>query len=115
MPETSTMSFPMTRQGVRNLDAVDADKILPISGAPTAAQAFPTNVGEAERWLSTAAGSALVTFGLLRATKLSLIGALVGGAMIYRGVTGHCSLYQAMGHSTAAPADPTAVQVFRRG
>ena len=44
------------------------------------------NVGETERWASAIGGGAL---------------ALVGGSLLYRGVTGHCNMYAAAGISTA--------------
>ena len=114
MTQTATMSFPMTRQGVRNLDAVNARNILPVSGAPLRHAAPGQNVGDSERWLSTAAGAALVVFGLARATKLSLIGSLVGGALLHRGLTGRCELYGMLGQTTAGPADPTVERVYTR-
>jgi uncharacterized membrane protein len=61
------------------------------------------NVGDTERLASLAGGGALVAYGLFRG-GLSGVGlALLGGAILSRGVTGHCSLYKAVGTNTAAP------------
>lgn len=51
------------------------------------------NVGETERIVSAIAGGALVVFGLSRMSLGGLLVAAVGGALGYRGVTGHCDLY----------------------
>jgi uncharacterized membrane protein len=52
------------------------------------------NVGETERIVSAIAGGALVVFGLSRLSLGGLLLAAVGGALGYRGVTGHCDLYE---------------------
>jgi len=54
------------------------------------------NVGEVERWTSTIAGTLLVAHGLRRANFGGLALALIGGGLIYRGVTGHSEIYQAL-------------------
>ena len=59
------------------------------------------NVGGAERLLSSAAGGALLVAGLRqRSMTGALLGAL-GGYLVYRGVSGHCELYNALGMSTS--------------
>jgi len=60
------------------------------------------NVGEAERWLSVAGGSALALYGLSRGTLGGLGLAALGGACIQRGWTGHCAAYEALGHRSAS-------------
>ena len=55
------------------------------------------NVGQTERWISIAAGTALAIYGLTRDTlsgKAAL--SLAGGYLFYRGQTGHCAMYQAL-------------------
>jgi uncharacterized membrane protein len=61
------------------------------------------NVGEKERLLSLVAGSALGLYGLSRFSLGGLALAVAGGSLIYRGMSGHCSLYQALDVSTATP------------
>ena len=56
------------------------------------------NINKQERQLSLAMGLALVGLGLGSGFKLrGLLMAAAGGAMAYRGVTGHCHVYEALG------------------
>jgi uncharacterized membrane protein len=58
------------------------------------------NVGDVERWLSVIGGGALVLYGLRR--SLGHLALMLGGsALVYRGLTGYCGFYQALGVSTA--------------
>jgi uncharacterized membrane protein len=59
------------------------------------------NVGEAERWVSMAAGGTLALYGLARRSLGGWALALLGGSLVYRGVTGRCGLYGALGVSTS--------------
>jgi uncharacterized membrane protein len=59
------------------------------------------NVSDAERWASLFAGGFLTACGLLRGTTSGLALAAIGGALAYRGVTGHCQLYEVLGESSA--------------
>jgi uncharacterized membrane protein len=61
------------------------------------------NVGSAERWLSLIGGGALAGFGLSRRSLPGAALAVLGGSLIYRGLTGHCSMYSALGIHTSAP------------
>src|SRR5689334_2878625 len=64
------------------------------------AASHPRNVGDLERGLSLIGGTALVLCGLRRSLgNLALM--LGGGALIYRGLTGYCPTYQALGVNTA--------------
>ena len=58
------------------------------------------NVAQPERIGSVALGAALVTYGIRRRDPAGAIAALLGGAFVLRGATGHCPVYQAMGVST---------------
>jgi uncharacterized membrane protein len=58
-------------------------------------------VADPERLVSAAAGGILVLQGLGRRDLVGLLIAGVGGALAYRGATGHCSMYQKMGIDTA--------------
>jgi uncharacterized membrane protein len=69
---------------------------------PEERRASPTvNVGDAERLASFVGGTALAAFGLARGTLGGLALAAVGGCLVYRGVSGHCDVYKALGVSTA--------------
>lgn len=59
------------------------------------------NVGRSERMASVAAGSLLAMLGIKRRSMTGLLVAGVGGALAYRGVTGHCRMYEALGLDTA--------------
>ena len=64
-------------------------------------QSAKVNVGEAERAVSFAAGSILTLLGLRRASLPGLLIAGVGGALAYRGATGHCPAYAELNLNTA--------------
>ncbi len=66
-----------------------------------AAEASHVNVGDLERTLSAVGGGALALYGLSRGTVGGLCLAGLGGALLYRGLTGHCDVYCALGVSTA--------------
>jgi uncharacterized membrane protein len=93
---TSTPTFPQPSQLAD--DARQADR--------------PVNVGDRERWLSLLGGGLLALYMVRRSlgTVMLLGGA---GALLYRGWTGHCALYQNMGLSTvaqdASPDNPRSV------
>jgi uncharacterized membrane protein len=55
------------------------------------------NVGPVERLLSMAAGGALAAYGLKRRESTGATAALAGAMLLYRGATGHCDVYQALG------------------
>ena len=55
------------------------------------------NIGRVERWLSMAAGGALAAYALKRRELPGGAAALAGAALLYRGATGHCDIYQALG------------------
>lgn len=58
------------------------------------------NVGNAERVLSGATGAALLALGLSRKSLPGLLVAGVGGLIAWRGVSGHCLTYSALGMDT---------------
>jgi uncharacterized membrane protein len=65
------------------------------------------NVGNAEKWLSVAAGAGLVFYGLSRRKTAGWVMTALGGALIERGATGHCRVYEAFGLNTAGTGDDT--------
>src|SRR5437588_12371227 len=64
------------------------------------------NVGEGERWTSFLGGTALTLYGVSRGGLGGLALAAVGGSLVYRGVSGHCDVYQALGVSPAERHGP---------
>ena len=59
------------------------------------------NVGEFERQISLVSGTVLAVCGLLRGSLSGLGLAAIGAGLIWRGHTGHCEVYHALGHSSA--------------
>ena len=80
--------YQMTRQGVRDLD----NPIRPASAK--------VNVGSNERVFSTVSGALLAGLGVGKGGLCGLALAALGAGLIYRGQTGHCSLYAATGVNT---------------
>src|ERR1043165_3654232 len=68
------------------------------------------NVADVERWASAIGGAALTAYGIKQLKDRSPAGAALtaaGGALIYRGATGHCPVYSATGVNTAGDRDDT--------
>jgi len=59
------------------------------------------NVGDHERQASLIGGAVLAICGLLRGSSSGLGLAAIGGMLLWRGYSGHCAMYQAIGHSSA--------------
>jgi uncharacterized membrane protein len=69
------------------------------------------NVGDGERLVSGIAGAILAMQGLGRRDLTGLLIGGVGGALIHRGVTGRCRVYQALGQNTADHGERTGLTV----
>jgi uncharacterized membrane protein len=75
------------------------------SGLQTASRAKPSararssrvNVGNREREASLVLGSAVALFGIARRDLPGLLLAALGAGLVYRGASGHCSVYGALG------------------
>jgi uncharacterized membrane protein len=68
------------------------------------------NVADVERWASAIGGAALTAYGIKQLKERSPAGAALaaaGGALMYRGATGHCPMYAAAGITTAGDRDGT--------
>lgn len=61
------------------------------------------NIAKIERWSSVLGGGALLAQALRRQPRSPLSGvlALAGAALLWRGASGHCPIYGALGLSTA--------------
>jgi uncharacterized membrane protein len=79
--------FPLTTQGVRDLD----NPIVPST----------VNVSSTERAVSSVSGAFLAGLGLSKGGLCGVALMALGGALIYRGSTDHCAAYAAMGVNTA--------------
>ena len=60
------------------------------------------NLGRVERLLSMAAGGALAAYAVKRRSVPGGAAALAGAALLYRGATGHCDVYEVLGINHAA-------------
>lgn len=56
-----------------------------------------TNVGSSERWASTLGGTALALHGMRRGGLSGSILAALGAALVGRGMSGHCPVYDSLG------------------
>ncbi len=63
------------------------------------------NVGNTERVLSAVGGGALVGYALKSRTKGGILLGLIGAGLLYRGATGQCEAYRALGINTADDSD----------
>lgn len=69
------------------------------------------NVADPERWISVIVGTALAGYGLSRRGSAGWVAALAGGALVWRGATGHCPVYGSLGISTVPDEDGRNVSV----
>ena len=58
------------------------------------------NVGQIERLASVITGGALGLYGVARRSLAGAALAAIGGSLVYRGLTGHCPVYGALGFDT---------------
>lgn len=76
------------------------------------------NVGQTERWISLGAGGLLAAAALKRRGVLGAAAAALGAELLYRGVTGFCPIYGALGIDTAEKTgshNPQASVPYGRG
>jgi len=59
------------------------------------------NISRAERLASSLAGAALAVYGVSRRSPLGIALGIGGAALLRRGLTGHCEMYQMTGLNTA--------------
>ena len=58
------------------------------------------NVNQVERWASILGGATMAIYGVRRRDWRGAVVAVLGGALVQRGVSGHCPVYQALGLNT---------------
>jgi uncharacterized membrane protein len=94
------------------------DDVRPQPNVEPQTQAEPggVNVAWVERRFSLLGGIGLAIFGLTRRSLPGLGLTAVGAALVQRGITGHCSVYNAFGVNTADRETPTEPgEYFQRG
>lgn len=77
-----------------------------ISSSSSEERAPGMNVGEAERLVSAGIGAGLALWGAAQCNLRGLAMAGLGAGLVYRGMSGQCQLYRALGVSTAQPRGP---------
>ena len=92
------METPVTRVMHRNDPQNWSERREP----STLGRVSRVNVGSSERFFSTLLGGLLTVYGLRRRGRAGFGMALVGGKLLYRGTTGHCLAYRALGISTSS-------------
>src|SRR5688500_5713409 len=71
------------------------------------------NVGAIERGVSLPSGLALLAYTLRRKSRLRFPLTVEAGYMLYRGITGHCVVYQSLGINRAEGDSHHGIQVER--
>jgi len=94
--ETGSTMYAQSRRNGRHLPPLRL-----VSRRQSSQRSKSVNVGEYERWASVIGGGTLALYGLARRSLGGLALAGLGGSLIYRGATGHCSCYETLGISTA--------------
>ena len=104
--------------GLESLQRQGEQALSRLSDFAQSLKSDDVNVGQTERTISAVAGGALALAGLSRGSLGGLALAALGGGLIYRGVTGHCPAYNAMGVNTIEPDTDdgaTPEEYFHRG
>jgi uncharacterized membrane protein len=83
---------------------VAGQDVSDLTGGESTTSSTSVNVGQYERWASAVGGGALALYGITRGSLGGIALALVGAALVQRGATGHCNLYEAMNFSSAGGA-----------
>jgi uncharacterized membrane protein len=73
-------------------------------------QELELNLGEGERSLSTLGGAGLIGFGVTQIGWQRWFYVLLGGALLRRGLTGHCDLYERLHIDTRHPTPHGAIE-----
>ncbi len=83
--------MPLTYQPFQDMPEVET------SDSSHSASANRVNIGRQERNWSIIGGAAIIGIGLAGRGLSRILGALIGGSLIYRGVSGHCHTYEMLG------------------
>jgi uncharacterized membrane protein len=71
------------------------------------------NVGQMERVASVLGGAGMVVLALTRPSRASFLAALSGGYLLYRGFSGNCLVYEAVGIQRAGTNGRAGIKVER--
>jgi len=84
----------------RELSQLPTNRIPPPAQQASETRWNTINTHWTERWLASIGGAALGTYGLFRQDWPGLALSVIGGALFYRGFSGHSYVYQGFGIST---------------
>ena len=73
------------------------------------------NVNDPERWVSVIFGSALATYGLRKRSIGGYILSAIGGALVWRGASGFCFVYDGLGLSSRDEKERNVSVPYGRG
>jgi uncharacterized membrane protein len=73
------------------------------------------NVGATEGWLSLIIGGGLLLYGVTQRSRNGFLPLVAAGALIYRGATGHCAIYELAGIDTSESKRPGVSVPHREG
>lgn len=74
---------------------------MAITSTATVRHQQSANLSQPERAVSIIGGGTLIAYGLQKKTWAGYGLAALGGGLVFRGLTGHCNVYQAVGVNTA--------------
>ena len=97
-----TFEQPYDVPSSAQLTRVGRGRSAPFDAEASALQAV--NVHSKERMASLALGALSLAYAMARRSSRTRLLAALGSALVYRGMTGHCHMYQALGVSTARDA-----------
>ena len=97
------------RSGIRTMSATGRERYRPntqdMEWEEERASYQDRNVGETERFVSGMIGGTLLLRSVMRPSFWGGLGALVGIALVHRGVTGRCAVYGSLGIDTSQNQD----------
>ncbi len=79
------------------------------SGDDASCSSCQQNVGKTEKWASVAGGVFFTLKGLSHGGVTGLLSTGLGVGLLYRGLTGHCHLYDQLGIDTATRPESTVI------
>jgi uncharacterized membrane protein len=91
--------MPHTKNGHRGVYRRD------LSAGTTGSTALTPNVAKAERLASIAIGACLIGLHFRKASLGALLLSGLGGALVYRGMSGYCPVYDLMGSNSSEVPD----------
>ena len=104
------MATTLLTSAVKSAAGLDSTVARAVDKLPN----LEVNVGGTERWLSLAAGGTVAALCLSGRTP-PLVSTLLGTALVYRGLTGHCALYRALGLNSCGATNACSVAPSGRG